>query len=161
MDVAPSVKGAVNDNALRRAAVAGLTVMHETEERPPLDLNDSTVEVSILVTDDLEIQRLNREYRAVDRPTDVLSFSLVADDVGQVTTLAGDMVHALGDIVISYAYAERQANELGHSLELELSWLVIHGALQLVGYAHETDVAAEHMEALERVALERLGFTVR
>jgi probable rRNA maturation factor len=69
-------------------------------------------------------------------------------------------VQSLGDIVISHAYASRQAAELGHSAEMELAWLVIHGTLQLVGYSHDTDEAAQTMEALEHAALQRLGFTV-
>jgi probable rRNA maturation factor len=161
IDVASGVDATVNHTLLRDAAVAGLWAMHEAEEHPPVDLHDSQFEISILITDDSEMQRLNREYRGVDRPTDILSFSLVADDEGSVQTLLVDTVQSLGDIVVSHPHAARQADELGHSLETELSWLVIHGTLQLVGYTHDTDAAAEHLEALEHAALKRLGFPVQ
>jgi probable rRNA maturation factor len=64
----------------------------------------------------------------------------------------------LGDIVVSLPHAQRQALELGHSLEVELAWLAIHGALQLAGYAHDEEGEALHMETLEASALRSLGF---
>lgn len=145
---------------LRAAAVAALREVFDEERVRALHLADRAVEISILVTDDDGIQRLNRAYRGIDRPTDVLSFSLVTDDGGNVAAAPGAEVTALGDIVLSYPYASRQAAELGHATEMELAWLVIHGTLQLVGYTHDTDATAEHMEALEHAALRRLGFSV-
>lgn len=159
IDVSPGVHADVDPALLQNAVRAALGVMQELDERPPLANSAPAVEVSILITDNAEIQRLNREYRGVDRPTDILSFSLVADDQGIVNPLMPEAPQSLGDIVISYEYACRQADELGHSPQMECAWLVIHGALQLVGYSHDEDAAAEHMEALERAALERLGFT--
>ncbi len=161
VDVTAGVDARVDHVGLERAAIAALHVMREVEPHPPIATADGGLEISILVTDDEGIQRLNREYRGVDRPTDVLSFSLVTDDSGTVETLPSGGVLSLGDIVISQAYATRQAAELGHSVEMELAWLVIHGTLQLVGYAHDTDESAQHMEALEHVTLRRLGFTAR
>jgi probable rRNA maturation factor len=161
IDVAPQVRAEVDRALLREAAVAGLQATQDAQDRPPVDLHNAQLEISIRVTDDAEMQRLNREYRGVDRPTDILSFSLVADDEGTIQTLPVDTVQSLGDIVVSYPYATRQAEELGHSLEMELSWLVIHGTLQLIGYTHDTDADAEHMEALEHAALRGLGFTVQ
>jgi probable rRNA maturation factor len=159
--VSPDVDATVDHAVLRDAAVAALQTMQDVEPHPPVDLHASELEISILVTDDAEMQRLNRAYRGVDRPTDILSFSLVADDEGTVQTLPVDATQSLGDIVVSYPYARRQSTELGHSLEMELSWLVIHGVLQLVGYTHDAEDEAEHMEALEHAALQRLGFTVQ
>lgn len=158
IDTSPEVEATIDHALLRKAVVAGLRAMEQSDEHPPVDLRAVRLEVSILVTDDAEMQRLNREYRGVDRSTDILSFSLVADDEGSVRILPLDTVQSLGDIVVSHAYAARQAEELGHSLEMELAWLVIHGTLQLVGYGHDTAAAAGHMEALEHGALKRLGF---
>jgi probable rRNA maturation factor len=160
IDCASEVQADFDESLLENAARTALTVMRDREVEPPIDLAASLVEISILITNDAGIQRLNREYRGVDRPTDILSFSLVADDEGNVVALPVDTVQPLGDIVVSYDYAARQAVELGHPLNMELAWLVIHGTLQLVGYTHDTDADAVHMEALERSALQRLGFTV-
>lgn len=90
-------------------------------------------EVSVLVTDDEGIRRLNRKYRGLDRPTDVLSFAL---EEGQP---AGEPLGrlALGDIVLSAQRAKAQAEEYGHSLERELAFLTVHAALHLLGYDHE------------------------
>ena len=65
----------------------------------------------------------------------------------------------LGEIVVSYPFAQRQASELQHSVEMEIAWLVIHGTLQLLGYTHDTDETAEAMERLEMKALEACGFS--
>ena len=118
-----------------------------------------SVEVSIRVTDDAEMHRLNLEYRGVDRPTDVLSFSFLPEG-GEVDISAPqDWRRPLGEIVLSYPYAQRQAIELGHSLRKEMAWLTIHGSLQLLGYRHDTDEEAEEMEALEQRALGELGLS--
>jgi probable rRNA maturation factor len=100
------------------------------------------------------MQALNLQYRGVDRSTDVLSFSLLAD--GPDVPMFPDWPLQLGEIVLSVSTSERQAIDLGHSLDTELAWLAIHGALQLLGYAHESDEAAAHMEALEQDALRAL-----
>lgn len=84
------------------------------------------------MTDDSEIHQLNREYRGVDRPTDVLSFS---QQEGGFPSVAPDL---LGDVVISVDAAKKQAGEQGHSLEEELFILLAHGILHLLGYDHET-----------------------
>ncbi|MGQ9631248.1 MAG: rRNA maturation RNase YbeY [bacterium] len=89
-------------------------------------------EVSVLLTDDEEIRSLNRRYRGVDRPTDVLAFAM-----GECRSAAPDDI--LGDVVISVDTAQRQAEELGHSLERELEILLIHGILHLLGYDHDAD----------------------
>lgn len=116
-------------------------------------------EISVRVTGDDEIQALNRDYRGVDRPTDVLSFALALDDTGPAFTPPPDQPLHLGEVVVSLPYAQRQAHELGHSTEMEIAWLVIHGSLQLLGYAHAGEEEAQQMEGLERVALRSLGFS--
>ncbi len=106
-------------------------------------------EVSLLFCDDDVIQPLNRDWRGKDKPTDVLSFSQ------QEGELIGDP-NLLGDIIISIATAQRQADERGHSLAHEVRVLVVHGLCHLLGYDHEEDDEAEVMEALERSLLGKL-----
>ncbi|NLE13489.1 MAG: rRNA maturation RNase YbeY [Clostridiales bacterium] len=91
-------------------------------------------EVSITLTDDASIRELNRDYRTVDRPTDVLSFPLFSD----YEELAGNQRVPLGDIVISAERAAEQAERLGHSFEREMAFLCVHSMLHLMGYDHET-----------------------
>lgn len=86
-------------------------------------------EVSIVFTTDSDIQALNKNYRAKDKPTDVLSFSLLEG--------APIPTQSLGDVVISLDTAERQAKVLGVPLDDELLRLLIHGLLHLIGYDHE------------------------
>ena len=100
------------------------------------DLGRSDAELSILITNDEEICSLNRAYRAVDRPTDVLSFSQVGGE-GPVET-----AQLLGDVVISWETAQRQALELKHTVPVEMKRLLVHGILHLLGYDHEEDEEA-------------------
>ena len=88
-------------------------------------------EVSITITGSEEILSLNKEYRNIDEPTDVLSFPL--SDVPEWTN---ERPIALGDVVISIDAAHDQANSYGHSLERELAFLMVHGLLHLGGYDH-------------------------
>lgn len=88
-------------------------------------------EISVLLLDDEEIRKLNRDYRGIDRPTDVLSFAL---NEGDQPDPQPDM---WGDIVISVERAARQAESAGLSFEDEVARLLVHGALHLFGYDHE------------------------
>ena len=110
-------------------------------------------EVSINFVTDEAIHELNREYRGVDRPTDVLSFECDGyegeDDLAPVEGMAFE----LGDIVIAPDVAEAQAPEYGLSFADEVSLLVTHGLLHLCGYDHMEDAEAEAMEARERELL--------
>jgi probable rRNA maturation factor len=117
------------------------------------------IEVSVLVTDDAALHALNRDYRGVDAPTDVLSFAAEeADASAPVFVLPPDAPRYLGDIAISYERVLAQAAEYGHSHERELAYLAAHGVLHLLGYDHERgaeDAAA--MRTREEAAMERLG----
>lgn len=112
---------------------------------------DKPAEISILLTDDEEIHTLNREYRGIDRPTDVLSFSQIE---GEPVISEGDFVQ-LGDIAISVETARRQAEEKNRTLEDELELLVVHGVLHLLGYDDQTDEQAELMEERQAAILGR------
>lgn len=91
--------------------------------------------VTVVVASDGTVRRLNRRWRGIDRPTDVLSFPA---DEGAGERAAGPPRH-LGDIVIASGVAARQAREHGHAPGLELRVLALHGFLHLVGYDHDRD----------------------
>lgn len=100
-------------------------------------------EVSILITDNTEIQSLNAEYREIDSPTDVLSFPMDEE--------------CLGDIVISMDKVLEQAEEYGHSPERELAFLTVHGMLHLLGYDHIEEEDRVQMRTREEEILNELG----
>jgi probable rRNA maturation factor len=95
---------------------------------------DEETEISVLFTNDKFIKTLNNKYRGIDKPTDVLSFSL-QEGVVKSPEIESDKL--LGDIIISVETAQRQADNLNHSMERELTVLLIHGLLHLTGYDHE------------------------
>ena len=95
---------------------------------------DEKTEISVLFTDDKFIRSLNNKYRGIDKPTDVLSFNL---QEGAFKTPEVESDKLLGDIIISVETAQRQADALNHSMEKELTVLLIHGLLHLTGYDHE------------------------
>ncbi len=97
---------------------------------------DEETEISVLFTDDKFIRSLNNKYRGIDKPTDVLSFSLKE---GAVKSPDVESDKLLGDIIISVETAQRQADNLNHSMEKELTVLLIHGLLHLTSYDHEED----------------------
>ncbi len=116
-------------------------------------------EVSVRVSDDDELHDLNREYRNVDRPTDVLSFAAEDDDDnGPQFVLPPDAPRYLGDIAISYERVLEQARDYGHSAARELAYLTAHGVLHLLGYDHELGEAeAAAMREREEAAMTLLG----
>jgi probable rRNA maturation factor len=113
-------------------------------------------EVGLVFTDSETVKQLNREYRGVDEPTDVLAFYMLpqkgADDS---FALPPDGVTRLGEVIISYPQAVEQAREQGHSPERELALLVIHGILHLLGYDHEEPEEEREMKEKERELLAR------
>ncbi len=110
-------------------------------------------EISIVLTDDEQIQVLNRQYRGKDRPTDVLSFSQLE---GEPLAAEPEGMVGLGDVVISVETAKRQAEEHRHSLQDELDLLVAHGVLHLLSYDDETDAGAAEMRRHEAAILEEV-----
>ena len=109
-------------------------------------------EVSIMIVDDSEIQRLNRLYRNVNEATDVLAFSMKEG----LDTYLSDRI--LGDIVVSISTAERQAIRYGHSVGAEISLLISHGVLHLLGYDHEPE--SEIMIQKQKAILLTLGYDI-
>src|SRR5262245_32128952 len=98
-------------------------------------------EVSVLLTDDDEIHSLNRDYRGVDKPTDVLAFAL--DEAGRMDV-------SLGDVIISVERAQKQAASRRVDLDRELELLAVHGTLHLLGYDHAEPNEARRMRARTR-----------
>ena len=112
------------------------------------DMPDA-VELSIALVEPDEIAHLNEQYRGVAGPTDVLSFG--CDDPCPAD---GDAPVTLGDVVIAPSIAEEQAAALGTTVESELTLLLVHGVLHLLGYGHDSDSDAKVMQARERALLE-------
>lgn len=111
-----------------------------------------TVELSLTLTDDAAVQRLNREFRGVDASTDVLSFPLLSPEESPFVPPPDGILH-LGDVVVSYPRAVAQAAEYGHSVRRELGYLTVHGVLHLLGYDHELEADKERMRAREEAIL--------
>ncbi|MBQ1893222.1 MAG: rRNA maturation RNase YbeY, partial [Clostridia bacterium] len=120
-----------------------------------LEAEDAEGEISIVLTDDETIHGYNRDFRGVDRPTDVLSFP-----ASEGEELIGIPDGHLGDIMISVETAERQAKELGHSTEREIAFLAVHGTLHVLGYDHMTPEDEEIMTARQREIIAGIGETL-
>jgi probable rRNA maturation factor len=107
-------------------------------------VGQARAELSLSLVDDAEMRDINRRYRGIDRPTDVLSFSLVEGED------AAHRGHLLGDVVIGLETAARQARERHRALDDELLRLLVHGVLHLLGHDHERPEEARAMQAEER-----------
>jgi probable rRNA maturation factor len=130
----------ISDAMLERAARAALSAVPDL---PPADY-----EIAVLLTDDAEMRTLNRTWRGKDAPTNVLSFP--ADETLSATKF-------LGDVVVAYETAIKEAREDNLTFPDHVSHLVVHGALHLLGLDHAADSEAERMEAIECKALAALG----
>ena len=111
-----------------RAAIAAAASAHKAES-----------EVSVLLTDDASIRTLNRDWRKIDKPTNVLSFPAAQQAGGKL----------LGDIVIAYETLAREAEDEQRDFLHHLAHLTVHGFLHLIGYDHQTEQQADEMEGLE------------
>lgn len=126
--------------------------------RPELATFARAVEVSVLLTSDDEVRRLNAEWRKKDRPTNVLSFPMLdAEELQQAKVDGPEML--LGDIVLAHGVCAAEARDKGVTIEQHAAHLVVHGTLHLLGYDHLEDGEASDMEAREASALERLGIS--
>lgn len=132
---------------VRKAAKAALK--SELQSLALLRGGAKGVSLAILLTDDDEVQLLNRDYRGKDKPTNVLSFPDGAEDE------EGSIY--LGDIAMAYETIAREAKEQGKSFEAHLTHLVMHGVLHLLGYDHIKPKEAKIMEALEIKLLNAMG----
>ena len=135
--------GEVDEELLRR--VTAETLRHEGIE--------GEVALSVVITDDEAVRELNRQFRDVDAPTDVLAFG--SGEEGDFVTAPGEPAY-LGDVVISYPRAVAQAEEYGHSIDRELALLVVHGVLHLLGYDHMSEAERTEMWTRQNEILESL-----
>ena len=119
-----------------------LSVIGLTLEKAGVDVSEQ--ELSLVLADDTFVQKLNKEWRGKDKPTNVLSFPQ-------------DEPMLLGDVVLAYETVKREAQEQDKRFEDHLIHLIAHGVLHLLGHDHEDDAEAEEMESLEISVLEALG----
>ncbi len=113
-------------------------------------------ELSILLTNDEHITELNREYRNIGSPTDVLAFPMSLNDDNSLIDSK-----ILGDVVISLETAERQANIDKHPLEDEIAFLTVHGILHLLGYDHHTPEDARKMFSKQTAILQKMQVNIK
>ena len=107
-------------------------------------------ELSLVITNDQTVQELNWQYRGIYEPTDVLSFALNEE---KTFINPPDGILHLGEVIISYPQAVKQAEEYGHPVEKELALLIIHGILHLLGYEHDEPEKEREMRGLEEKIL--------
>jgi probable rRNA maturation factor len=140
VSIAESYLDQLSASQLETCAFASLNYMEISSES----------DLSILVEDDLYIQQLNNEFIGDDAPTDVLSFPAghLDPDTGHVY---------LGDVIISFPTANKQAIQAGHSLETEISLLVVHGVLHLLGYDHDKPEGKTKMWSAQSQILDIVG----
>jgi probable rRNA maturation factor len=123
---------------------------------PQLGASERMVELSVRLTSDEEVHALNAEWRGKDKPTNVLSFPMAAEDELEAVADPGPEL-MLGDIILAGGICAAEAADKGLPLESHAAHLMIHGTLHLLGYDHMDDDSAADMEAREIRALARLG----
>ena len=139
-----------------------MLIRHTILETLDYEGMENDVEVSVTFVDDEGIRELNRKFRNLDKPTDVLSFPLLDYEGESEEPFFDELCHNLGDIVISLERAMAQANEFGHSFEREVAFLTAHSMLHLLGYDHELSEDDDaDMRARQNDIMERLGLSVK
>jgi probable rRNA maturation factor len=118
-------------------------------------------EIALSFVTDEEIQQLNKQYRNLDKPTDVLSFAMqeMGEDELKIIYDEPAEIEPLGDIIISIPRAIAQSEEYGHSVEREIGFLFVHGFLHLIGYDHQDEAAEIVMFAKQEQILKQAGLT--
>lgn len=128
------------DSVIEHAAVCAWKSGNVGEYELPVE----QAEISVLLTDDPAVQELNKTYRGMDKPTNVLSFAALDDEEEPIVDPM-----LLGDIVVAFETTKREAEEQKISTKDHLFHLIVHGVLHLIGYDHIEDDEAAEMEALE------------
>ena len=119
-------------------------------------------EVTVTFVNDEEIHELNLQYRNMDKPTDVLSFSMWEEGDNELEILYDEEEqpdNPIGDIVISAPTALRQSEEYGHTLEREIGFLFVHGFLHLIGYDHQDEASEREMIEKQEKVLQQAGLS--
>lgn len=127
-----------------------MEIINETAKQLDIDEN---IELSCILVDDQKIHEINKEYRNIDRSTDVISFALEDSEQYYVP----GMPRSIGDIFISVDHAKMQADEYGHSLKREMCFLFTHGLLHLLGFDHMEPDEEAKMIAMQKAILEALN----
>lgn len=134
--------------------VVGMAVNHTIKLATIPDiLAGRELETSVVLANDDLIQVLNREYRGMDKPTNVLSFAQLDSD----SPVPDEEAYNIGDIILSYQTIDREAREQGKFFKDHFIHMVVHGTLHLLGYDHQTEDEATHMETLEIRILEKMN----
>ena len=120
---------------------------------------DPECEVSLSIVSNDEIQEINKQFREIDAPTDVLSFPLLTFEEGEQADVNENNEILLGDIIISIDKAKAQAEEYGHGLRRELAFLTAHSMLHLMGYDHMEEEEQKEMFKKQDDILNNLGIT--
>ena len=142
--IADKFQDAVDVAELEKAALKTLAIQNIGEN----------INLSVVIEDDQQLQALNHEFLGVDSPTDVLSF--FEDELDPETGQ-----RYLGEVIISYPQAEKQSVTAGHSIRSELSLLVVHGVLHLLGYDHSTGEEKDKMWKIQKEILLELGTDIK
>ena len=142
VDINPILKVNLDPGLLEKASQTAIQEVDPGQE----------TDVTLVITDDAQVQELNRQFREIDDTTDVLSFPS-----GEVDLDTGKPY--LGDIIISYPQALTQALRAGHPVETELQLLAVHGVLHLLGFDHLDEVEKNQMWAMQEKALKKLGLS--
>ena len=119
------------------------------------NLLDSKLYISVILTNADEIQRMNKEFRKIDKTTDVLSFPMYERD--EIPNLNKEIEEPIGDIVISVERVRKQAKEYEHSFERELAYMLVHGFYHILGYDHMEELERKEMREKEETILNRLN----
>ncbi len=117
----------------------------------------ATICVSIRFADNAEVHALNRDYRDKDKPTNILSFPMVQQDMLEMVANTDDGEILLGDMILAHEICALEAEEKAINLAQHVAHLIVHGTLHLLGFDHVDDIEAEAMEALEVKALASMG----
>lgn len=137
------------EEVISRAVMAGLKHCENDEKGRPCEL-------SVVLSSNDEVQKLNAEYRDKDKPTNVLSFPAMDCEYPGLLILEPGPIH-LGDIILAYGVVEAEAKEQGISFKDHFTHLMVHGILHLLGFDHIDDEEAEEMESLEISILSDFG----
>ena len=123
------------------------------------NIQNTKMYITVTFTNPENIQKINKEYRNIDKPTDVLSFPMFEKEEIQEKIKNNDFLHEdiLGDIIISIEKVQEQAREYGHSFERELSYMLVHGFYHLMGYDHIEEKDKKEMRTKEEKILKTLN----
>lgn len=124
------------------------------------NIDNINLYINIILTNPENIRNINKEYRNIDKETDVLSFPMFEkEEIEKIQKVGNAIQEPLGDIIISIQRVEEQAKEYGHSFERELSYMLIHGFYHLMGYDHMNDEEQSQMREKEEKVLNKLQIT--